>query len=143
MIESNATSNDIMNDLGAALGGYSGTLTSTFEDTEPATAPKYAPGTMLGELVDGVFQPELFVHYARAEGDYRVLVRSTRTWRDHATKPPTEHTRWAWEMRLADITELDRHQRAQETWTRCAGCDTQGTTVDDQQRKRPCGDCAG
>jgi TPR repeat protein len=143
MFQGNLASNDILNELGDALGGYAGTLTSTLKDSEPATTPKYAPGTMLGGWVDGAFRPELFVHYARADGDYRVLVRSTRTWKDNATTPPTERTLWAWDMSLAGITELDRHQRAQQTWGRCGGCDTQGTKIDGQQGRRPCGDCAG
>ena len=141
--ENSSESMEIMNEMSDAMGDYAGTLDATFEDTELAASPKYLPGTMLGSVVDGVFQPELYVNHARADGDYRVLVRSTRTWKDRSTTPPTEHTLWRWQMRLAGITELDRHVRADTTWTRCSPCDTRGIRIDAEKGQRLCDGCSG
>jgi len=141
--ENSSESTEIMNEMSDALGDYAGTLNSALEDTELAASPKYLPGTMLGAVVDGVFQPELYVSFARADGDYRVMARSTRMWKDRSTTPPSEHTLWKWEMRLAGITELDRWERAAESWVRCATCDTRGIQSDAEKGPRLCSGCSG
>lgn len=143
MAESLQQSNTVMNRMTDAMGFYADILNSTLEDTQPAEAPKYAPGSVLGTFTADGFQPERVVHFARADGDYRVFVRSQRTWSDTSTTPPTERTVWSWEMKLAGITELDNYMYSITGLVRCPDCDLSCTVIDEQKSERLCGRCAG
>jgi len=125
------------------MGFHTDLLNSALEDTEPAEAPKYRVGSVIGTYTAEGFQPAYVVHYARADGDYRVFVRSQRTWQDTSTNPPTERTVSNWTMKLACITELDNFMFTDTSLQRCPDCDLSCTVLDDQKVERVCGRCAG
>ena len=143
MTESLQQSNAAMNRMTDAMGFHTDLLNSALEDTEPAEAPKYRVGSVIGTFTAEGFQPAYVVHYARADGDYRVFVRSQRTWPDTSTNPPTERTVSNWTMKLACITELDNFMFTDTSLRRCPDCDLSCTVLDDQKVERVCGRCAG
>lgn len=143
MTDSLQHSNAAMNRMTEAMGFHTDVLNSSLEDTEPAPAPKYRVGSVIGTFTAEGFQPAYVVHYARADGDYRVFVRSQSSWQDTSTTPPTERTVWNWTMKLACITELDNFAFTDPSLQRCPDCDLRCTVLDDQKVERVCGRCAG
>ena len=143
MAEGFSLMNDVIDGVDSAFGDLTESMEALQQDTEPAADPKYPPGTTLGTAGRDGFVPERIVAYARADGDYRVYVRSTNAWKDPSTTPPTEHTLWQWRLDLVGITELDNFERGAQSWSACSNCERRGLVIQPDHTKQLCPTCSG